>query len=238
MNLGAEIDGFVPPPHPANMMLEGVFASLHPLFVASHADQLFDAFQKDESGRNWSYLPYGPFTSLQSFKTWLASVENLDDPVFFTVMDNANKQAVGLTSFLRITPEHGSIEVGHIHFSPLMQNTILGTEAMYMMMRWAFQAGYRRYEWKCNALNRKSRNAAQRLGLSYEGVFRQHYIHKGRNRDTAWFAAIDTEWPALKRCFEHYLDPDNMGEDNRPKTSLTSLTRPLLFKTDTSEFCD
>lgn len=232
MNLGTELDKIVPPALPHNIRLDGRVASLEPLYVTRHADPLFDAFQQDVSGANWSYLPYGPFDNIDAFSIWLSSFEGTADPVFFTIIDLAHSRPVGLASFLRITPEHGSIEVGHIHFSPLMQNTILGSEAMYLMMKWAFEAGYRRYEWKCNALNTKSRIAAQRLGLSYEGVFRQHLIYKGRNRDTAWFAAIDAEWPALKSCFERYLAPDNYGADNRPKTSLTSLTRPLLHKID------
>jgi len=238
MEAGRELDGFVPPPAPHNIRLEGAFVRLEPLSVTDHAGQLFDAFHSDASGENWVYLPYGPFETLQAFKSWLETVEGRDDPVFFALVRKTDNLAVGVASFLRIVPEHGSIEVGHIHFSPLMQNTMLGTEAMYLMMRWAFEAGYRRYEWKCNALNRKSRQAAQRLGLSYEGLFRQSHIYKARNRDTAWFAAIDSEWPDLKACFERYLAPENIADDNSPRTSLTSLTRPLLFKHDRLESCE
>ena len=238
MKAGIILDGFVPPPLPGNIKMDGTFVRLVPVSVAAHADQLFKSFQTDIGGKNWTYLPYGPFEDVQAFTAWLETVEGCEDPVFFTIIRQADNIAVGVASYLRIAPEHGSIEVGHIHFSPLMQNTILGTEAMYLMMRWAFEAGYRRYEWKCNALNRKSRQAAQRLGLSYEGVFRQSNIYKGCNRDTAWFAAIDSEWPQLKRCFERYLDTGNLDAENRPKTSLTSLTKPLLYKHDTFEFCE
>ena len=133
-------------------------------------------------------------------------------------------------------PQDGSIEIGHINYSPLLQKTREGTEAMYLMMKWAFESGYRRYEWKCNALNTKSRYAAQRLGLSYEGVFRQMSISKGRNRNTAWFAAIDKEWPALNASFETYLSDDNFAADGRPKKALSGLTKPLLYKRDTFEF--
>jgi RimJ/RimL family protein N-acetyltransferase len=141
-----------------------------------------------------------------------------------------------VASFLRINPNDGSIEVGHINYSPLLQRTKEGTEAMFLMMKWAFESGYRRYEWKCNALNLKSRKAAQRLGLSYEGVFRQMSISNGRNRNTAWFAAIDNEWLALKRCFETYLSEVNIDDNQQPIISLSELTKPLLYKQDNAEF--
>jgi hypothetical protein len=126
--------------------------------------------------------------------------------------------------------------VGHINYSPLLQKTREGTETMYLMMKWAFESGYRRYEWKCNALNIKSRYAAQRLGLSYEGVFRQMAINKGRNRNTAWFASIYKEWNAVKACFETYLTDDNFNADRKLKVSLSELTKPLLYKSGNKEF--
>ena len=156
--------------------------------------------------------------------------------IFFAIIKRADNKAVGLASYLRINPQDGSIEIGHINYSPLLQKTREGTEAMYLMMKWAFESGYRRYEWKCNALNTKSRYAAQRLGLSYEGVFRQMSISKGCNRNTAWFAAIDKEWPTLKASFETYLSDDNFAADGRPKKALSGLTKPLLYKRDTFEF--
>ena len=148
----------------------------------------------------------------------------------------SDQKSVGIASFLRINQKHGTIEVGHINFSPLLQRTLAGTEAMYLMMKWAFENGYRRYEWKCNALNSRSRRAAQRLGLSYEGVFRQMSICKGRNRNTAWFAAIETEWPALEKCFQLYLSENNLDKNNKPIIALSKLTSPLLYKIDTFEF--
>ena len=126
-----------------------------------------------------------------------------------TIVEKESARPLGIASYLRIHPAEGSIEVGHIHFSTLLQRTTSATESMFLMMQWAFEAGYRRYEWKCNALNQASRKAAQRLGFSFEGIFRQMMIVKGRNRDTAWFAAIDSEWPALKTAFKHYLDEKN-----------------------------
>ena len=158
--------------------------------------------------------------------------QGLEDPVFLAIVEKLSGRPLGIASYLRIHPAEGSIEVGHIHFSPLLQRTTSATESMFLMMQWAFEAGYRRYEWKCNALNQASRRAAQRLGFSFEGIFRQMMIVKGRNRDTAWFAAIDSEWPALKTAFERYLDDKNFDEEGRPVTSLSSLTAPLLPKKD------
>ena len=181
---------------------------------------------------NWVYLPYGPFETLGEYAQWIESFENGDDPVFFAIFSKKRNQAIGIASYLRINPAVGSIEVGHINFSPLLQRTTEATESMYLMMKWAFDNGYRRYEWKCNALNLKSRNAAQRLGFSYEGVFRQMTIVKGRNRDTAWFAMIDKEWERIEECFKEYLSDSNFDKENQPIISLSSLTKPILFKLD------
>ena len=156
--------------------------------------------------------------------------QGLEDPVFLAIVEKESGRPLGIASYLRIHPAEGSIEVGHIHFSPLLQRTTSATESMFLMMQWAFEAGYRRYEWKCNALNQASRRAAQRLGFSFEGIFRQMMIVKGLNRDTAWIAIIDNEWPALKSAFERYLDEKNFDEVGRSMTSLSSLTAPLLHK--------
>ena len=163
--------------------------------------------------------------------------EDGEDPVFFAIISKKLDKPVGIASYLRIKPKDGSIEVGHINYSPLLQNTTEATEAMYLMMKWAFDNGYRRYEWKCNALNLKSRRAAQRLGLSYEGVFRQMTINKGRNRDTAWFAAIDKEWHNIEQCYLKFLSDDNFDVEGKPKISLSSLTKPLLYKVDNYDSC-
>jgi RimJ/RimL family protein N-acetyltransferase len=182
----------------------------------------------DATHRNWTYLPYGPFATLEEYVGWLDAVTAAGDPMFHAVIDLATGKAAGVASFLRIDPIAGSIEVGHINYSPSLQRTIAATEAMYLMMKRAFELGYRRYEWKCNALNLASRAAAQRLGFSYEGVFRQARVDKGRNRDTAWYAAIDKEWPALDRAFRQWLDPSNFDQAGRQLTSLTALTGPIL----------
>ena len=229
------VEGFSSPLHPKGIILQGKSVCLMPLDGDKHAKDLHKANAIDSEGHNWKYLPYGPFDDLQSYQKWLVSIAAKDDPTFFSIIRLSDNKAVGVASFLRINPEHGSIEVGHINYSPLLQKTKEGTEAMYLMMKWAFEAGYRRYEWKCNALNIKSRYAAQRLGLSFEGIFRQMAINKGRNRNTAWFAAIDKEWPALKQSFEVYLSDANFDENHKPKRALSQLTRPLLYKLDNKE---
>ena len=145
-------------------------------------------------------------------------------------LDRATDRAIGVAAYLRIAPEAGSIEVGHINFSPLLQRTPAATDAMYLMMRQAFELGYRRYEWKCDALNGPSRAAAERLGLTFEGIFRQEVVYKGRNRDSAWYAAIDREWPALKAAFETWLSPENFGPDRQQRQRLSVLTRLALTK--------
>jgi RimJ/RimL family protein N-acetyltransferase len=226
--LGFRVDGWTPPARPPLEPMVGRITRLEPLDAARHAAHLFAANMRDRDHRNWTYLPYGPFTLLSDYRDWVTSVEGKDDPQFHAIVDPSSGQAIGVASYLRIDPAAGSIEVGHINFSPLLQRTVAATEAMYLMMRRAFRLGYRRYEWKCHALNAPSRAAAQRLGLSYEGVFRQARVDKGRNRDTAWYAAIDKEWPALERAFERWLDPANFDEQGRQRTSLSDLTAPIL----------
>ena len=232
MKLDVIVENFTPPPHPKSVVIDGTTVRLEPLSVEKHAKDLFAANAADSEGKNWTYLPYGPFENLDDYAVWLGAMAAGDDPTFFAIIRKSDGKAAGIASFLRISPQDGSIEVGHINFSNLLQRTIEGTESMYLMMKWAFENGYRRYEWKCNALNLKSRHAAQRLGLSYEGVFRQMTITKGRNRNTAWFAAIDKEWDAIKNCFEQYLLPENFDTDGKPKTSLSACTRPILYKKD------
>ena len=209
----------------------GRYCRLERLDADRDGQSLFDAYALDSEGRNWTYLPQGPFESYGEFHIWLSDMAKLDDPFFFTIIDAESQTSVGIASYLRITPPAGSIEVGHIHYSPLLQRTPAATEAMYLMMEQAFALGYRRYEWKCDALNAPSRMAAQRLGLSYEGVFRQATVYKQRNRDTAWYATIDREWPDLKQAFEQWLDPNNFDNDRNQKIRLSTLTAPLLKAT-------
>jgi len=215
------------PPHPGREILEGNFCRLEPL-DARHAESLYSANTLDVEGRNWTYLPYGPFKTLADFRAWIEQYCCESDPLFYAIIDLERKEAVGVASYLRVTPSSGSIEVGHINYSPLLQRTPAATEAMYLMMVRAFELGYRRYEWKCDALNTPSRNAAQRLGFSFEGVFRQATVVKGRNRDTAWYAAIDCEWPALKEALLQWLSPSNFNEHGNQRIRLSALTAPIL----------
>jgi RimJ/RimL family protein N-acetyltransferase len=190
--------------------MEGSFCRLEPLDPVRHGDDLFGAYARDTDGANWTYLPYGPFPDREEFRRWVEAVSVGDDPLFHAVIDLTTGRAAGVAAYLRIEPAVGVIEVGHINFSPLLQRTIGATEAMWLMMRRVFEElGYRRYEWKCDALNRPSRAAAERLGFSFEGIFRQATISKGRNRDTAWYSVIDSEWPTLDAAFRRWLDPAN-----------------------------
>lgn len=226
--VGDLVPDWGPRPLPQRLTMSGRFCRLEPLDVEKHGMDLFQANSLDVDGRNWTYLPYGPFLKFEDYIVWLRQSASTSDPLYFAIIDLASGRAVGVCSYLRIDPNHGSIEVGHLHFSPLLQGKPAATEAMYLMMQNAFELGYRRYEWKCHSLNAPSRRAAQRLGLSFEGIFRQAGVFKGRNRDTAWYAAIDDEWPALDQAFRIWLDPANFDAENRQKVSLTQLTSGLL----------
>ena len=226
--VGRRVDAWVPPPRPSREPMAGRFCRLEALDPAVHGEALFAANALDAEGRNWTYLSYGPFTHLTEYRGWLEKQASSADPLFFAVVEQDSGEAVGLASYLRIAPEAGSIEVGHLAFSPRLQRRPAATEAMFLMMQRAFELGYRRYEWKCNALNAASRAAAQRLGLSFEGVFRQALVSRGRNRDTAWYAAIDAEWPQLRDAFETWLAPANFDAEGRQHVSLSALTGPIV----------
>jgi RimJ/RimL family protein N-acetyltransferase len=208
----------------------GRHVRLERLDAARHSAELHAA--NVASDAIWDYLPYGPFAREDDYRAWAMGMQGLPDPFFYALRDLRTGLCGGVASYLRITPAAGSIEVGHINLSPALQRSPAATEAMALMMGWAFEAGYRRYEWKCDALNLPSRRAAARLGLSFEGVFRQAAVVKGRNRDTAWFAAIDTEWPRLKSAFATWLDPANFDTNGRQRQSLSTLTAPILVARD------
>lgn len=229
--VGFSVAQWSPPPIPSAEPIVGRYCRLERLDADQHGRSLFDAHALDPDGRNWTYLVHGPFDAYDDFHAWLSSMGKQDDPFFFTIIDATTGLAAGVASYLRITPGQGTIEVGHIHYSPLLQRKPAATEAMFLMMKRAFDLGYRRYEWKCDSLNAPSRRAALRLGLSYEGIFRQATVYKQRNRDTAWYAAIDREWPELKQAFESWLDPSNFDKSGNQKTSLSSLTAPILKAT-------
>lgn len=206
---------------PPRTPMQGRFCRLEAVDVAAHGEQLFEAFSQDKEGFNWTYLPYGPFSELSDFNAWMTSQCLGEDPLFHTIIDLQTSKAVGLASYLRIDPPMGVIEVGHIHFSPLMQQTPMATEAMFLMMQRVFdELGYRRYEWKCDNLNEPSKRAAKRLGFQYDGMFPQATMYKGRNRDTAWYSILDGEWPAIKQAFQTWLDAANFHADGQQKQSL------------------
>jgi RimJ/RimL family protein N-acetyltransferase len=219
---------WTPPPAPPREPFEGRYCRVEPLEPERHARGLWDANARDVQGRNWTYLSYGPFERFEAYEDWVCRVSEATDPLFFCIVTEDGP--AGVAAYLRVAPEAGSIEVGHINFSPLLQRTRAATEAMYLMMRRAFELGYRRYEWKCDALNAPSRAAAQRLGLSFEGVFRQALVTKGRNRDTAWYAAIDQEWPALRAAFEQWLDSANFDAKGQQRQALSVLTKTVLVR--------
>lgn len=229
---GEPIPNWTPPPWPGNDVMSGRFVRLERLDPASHAADLHTANRADDS--IWGYLGYGPFATAAEYRAWVEGVVAERDPWFLAIIDQATKKPAGVASYLRITPAQGTIEVGHICLSPALQRTPAATEAMFLMMDWAFRAGYRRYEWKCDALNLPSRRAAQRLGFSYEGTFRQHMMYKGRNRDTAWFAMIDRDWPALRKAYQTWLAPENF-EGGRQIRRLSELTAPHLANRDPAQ---
>ncbi|TVQ25324.1 MAG: N-acetyltransferase [Spirochaetaceae bacterium] len=197
----------------------GRYCVLDRLDPDAHATALYDALVRDGDERSWTYLPYGPFASEPEFRRWIDGCVG-DDPLFFAITQAGEIGPSGVASYLRISPEAGSIEVGHIHFSARLKRTAAATEAMYLLMMNAFALGYRRYEWKCDALNVPSRSAAERLGFRYEGTFRNATVYKGRSRDTAWFAVVDDEWPRLRKEFERWLTPENFDGEGRQRSRL------------------
>lgn len=213
--------GALPPPE---TKMVGRYCRVEPLIPAEHGADLFQAFSEDSQGRLWTYMASGPFTSEAQFTDWLKSVSGQQDPMFHAIVDNTTSKALGLCAFMRIKPAAGVIEVGSITFAPALQQTTMATEAMFLMMSRVFdELGYRRYEWKCDALNEASRKAAKRLGFKYEGTFAQALVYKGRNRDTAWFAILDKQWPRLKRAYLQWLEPANFSPDGIQKQALSRL---------------
>jgi RimJ/RimL family protein N-acetyltransferase len=218
--IGPEVDT-TPARRPGPVVLQGRFGRLEKL-ATHHGTSLWRAVQRHD--HIWTYMSsYGPFADQQAFADWIASRVSLEDPCSYAIM-NASGDAVGITTLMDIRTPARSIEVGHIVYSPALQRTPLGTEAQYLLARYAFETlGNRRYEWKCNALNAPSRQAALRYGFVFEGVLRQHVIAKGRNRDTAYFSILDSEWPARKAAFERWLAPENFDAQGRQKISLSKL---------------
>jgi RimJ/RimL family protein N-acetyltransferase len=211
---------------PRRKRLEGRIVSIVPLDPAAHAATLYDSTRGEENAGLWRYLFEGPFASRDAFDSHLRQKASSEDPLAFAILEKSSGNAVGYASYMRIEPAHRVIEVGSILFTPRLQRTVGATEAMYLMAQHVFEdLGYRRHEWKCNALNAPSRSAALRLGFTFEGIFRQHMIIKGRNRDTAWFSMLDSEWPKRKAAFERWLDPSNFDAKGRQKVSLSTMNR-------------
>jgi RimJ/RimL family protein N-acetyltransferase len=222
--IGAALPGWQVARHPGHTPMDGRYCRLEPLDAARHSPDLFAAFSADRSGAMWTYMPDGPFAGLRDLQAWAESAQGVDDQPYFAIIDQRNGTAAGIASYMRLKPAHGVIEVGGIAFAPALQKSRAATEAMFLMMSRVFNdLGYRRYEWKCDALNAASRRAAQRFGFTYEGQFRQAIVYKGRNRDTAWFSILDSEWTWLEAAYHTWLDPANFTPEGQQHQSLSQL---------------
>ena len=221
--VGPMVDGR-PALQPYAISLCGRFGSVDRLVASRHGDALWEQLKGHD--RLWTYLAYGPFADMPAFAAWLAEREKLADPFYYAIADKAGRP-LGLATLMSIRPDMRVIEVGNILLGPALQRSPLATEAQYLLARYGFEMlGYRRYEWKCDALNAASRRAALRFGFAFEGIFRNHMIVKGRSRDTAWFAMTDGDWPARKAAFERWLDPENFDAEGRQKVKLSELNAP------------
>lgn len=212
--IGDTLDGWQGAPRPFPKTLAGSFCRLEPLSVDAHLEDFYRACSEDADGKLWTYMAVGPFQSIDDMRRWMVNICDADDPLFFAIVDTHTRRATGVASLMRIKPEVGVIEVGSITYSPGLQRTPAATEAMFLLMCEVFDVlGYRRYEWKCDSLNQASKSAAQRLGFSYEGLFRQALVYKGRNCDTAWYSILDSEWPRLKAAYQEWLNPVNFDQE-------------------------
>jgi RimJ/RimL family protein N-acetyltransferase len=217
-----------PARRPARGAIDGDLVRLEVLDPERHAKSLFTSSHVAGAEDLWQHLPYGPFAGQTDFTAWLEQRAPSDDPLFYAVVDRASMRALGMASFMRIKPDNGVIEIGHIWFAPELQRTRQATEAIFLLAKTAFdELGYRRLEWKCDSLNVPSRRAADRFGFTFEGIFRQHMIVKGRNRDTAWFSITDGEWPLRKAAFETWLSPDNFDSAGQQRRGLAEVRGSL-----------
>jgi RimJ/RimL family protein N-acetyltransferase len=218
--VGGQVD-WTPARRPDRTPLRGSQVLLRPLDPAADAGALYEASRDPAI---WTYLFYGPYPGVEELRDLLESVKDGQDPLYFAIVRLPQERPEGMASYMRITPEHGVIEIGNIWFGTPLQRTTAATEAIYLLARHAFEdLGYRRLEWKCDSLNAPSRRAAERFGFSFEGVFAQHMIYKGRNRDTAWYAITDRRWPAVRTAFEAWLEPSNFDADGRQRRYLSEL---------------
>lgn len=223
--IGEALPGWMPRPQPSRVILSGATCRLTPL-TAKHADKLFAAFQ-DGDARDWTYMGYARPETLSEMRGWIEQL--IANDLFYAIADSSTGTMLGVAAYIRIDPANGSLEIAHINFAPALKRRRMGTEAIYLLIRHAFEdLGYRRCEWKCDSLNAASRRAALRYGFSFEGIFRQAMVYKGRNRDTAWYAIIDKEWPALRSAFEAWLDDKNFDFDGVQRQKLGDLTAKAL----------
>lgn len=228
--LGKQVHDWTPAKDPFGVSLRGQYADLSPLDIARDAPGLWH--QMGPHPWLWDYLSYGPPQNLDSFVAGIVDLEQSPTTPCLVVRSKDKDTPLGYACFWTNAPATGSTEIGNVTLSPALQKTPVATDAFYVMIAWAFEHGYRRVEWKCNALNAPSRRAAQRLGFSYEGIFRNHLVTKGRNRDTAWFAITDDDWTHIAPAYRRWLDPANFDAKGVQRTSLSALTRPLLFQSD------
>ncbi|WP_041197248.1 GNAT family N-acetyltransferase [Burkholderia pseudomallei] len=222
--IGAPVPGWQPRPAPPRAPAQGRFCRIEPVDPGRHADDLHAAYATAADGRDWTYMSAGPFADAESYRAYLRKAAETDDPLHHAIVDLATGKAVGTFALMRADRANGAIEVGFVAYSPLLQKTCAGTEALFLLMRRVFdELGYRRFEWKCDSLNAPSRAAALRYGFTYEGLFRQAVVYKGRSRDTAWYSIVDGEWPALRSAFEQWLAAGNFDAHGRQRQSLSTL---------------
>ncbi len=214
--LGFSMENWSSRIQPNKALIKGDYCILQRLNQKLHSKELYTAFQQDSSEQIWTYLPYGPFKNFEEFDLWVKEKEQSNDPLFYTILNTESNKAIGYISFMRIQPAHGVLEIGHVVFSPELQKTTAATEVIYVLLNYAFtELGYRRVEWKCDALNEKSGKAALRFGFTFEGIFRQALVYKNRNRDTAWYSIIDAEWPSIKAAYQNWLSPNNFDQNGK-----------------------
>jgi RimJ/RimL family protein N-acetyltransferase len=218
-----------PRPRPERKVLEGRYVLLEPLCAAKHGDGLFEASSVPDADQRFRYLFDFPPQSRAAFQPWLEKAELSEDPMFFAVIDKASGKVAGRQTLMRIDPTYGVIEIGNIYWGPLVSRKPAATEALFLFAKYAFDdLGYRRYEWKCNNANEPSKRAAERFGFQFEGVFRQHLVVKGENRDTAWYSIIDKEWPVVRQAYEEWLDPSNFNAQGQQKRRLEEIRAGLM----------
>ncbi|KXO74036.1 GNAT family N-acetyltransferase [Brucella anthropi] len=216
-----DLQNWTPRPKPERKVLEGRYVRLEPLDPKKHGDELFTASSVADADQRFTWLFEFPPATREEFEPWLEKVAKSEDPLFFAVVDKASGKVAGRQTLMRIDPTHGVIEIGSIYWGPLISRKPAATEAQFLFMQYIFdELGYRRYEWKCHNENEPSKRAAERFGFSFEGIFRQHMVAKGKNRDTAWFSILDSEWPALRQAYQAWLAPENFDSDGQQKKKL------------------